>query len=257
MAEEKERTEGERQFERYLQSAHYSYEFEKSYPGRAKKPDYTVNANQVFLADVKDFDQFLPNLGVQQVDVHFRIREKIQAGYKKFKEYKDFSCCVVLQNNGNAHVPSEAPHVVLGCMYGTVAFRVPIFLGDGPPPADEPPAPTPVFTGDAQMTATKNTTISALLSLREVGVGVRRARKIRKERKGMSVDDSIAIATQRFEDFDYREMQLGVIVWENCHARLPLSRELFTGPYDERYGLMDGDIQRIFCGSGMAEIGTA
>jgi hypothetical protein len=252
-----ERTEGERQFERYLDSMRYSYEFEKPYPGRAKKPDYTVTASQVFLADVKDFEEFLPNLGFQQVDVHFRIREKIQAGYKKFKEYKDFTCCVVLQNNGNVHVPSEDPNIVLGCMYGTVAFQVPIFLGNGPPPAGEPPAPTPVFTGDAQMTATKNTTISALLSLREVAVGTRRVRKIRKENRGIRFDDAITTASQRFEDFDYGEMQLGVIVWENCHARLPLSRELFRGTYDERYGLEDGNIQRIFCGSGMAELETA
>ena|SRR5258708_7269732 len=218
---ENERTEGERQFERYLNSAHYPFEFEKSYAGRAKKPDYTVTASQVFLADVKDFDPFIPNLGFQQVDVHSRIREKIQAGYKKFKEYKDFPCCVVLQNNGNPHVSVAEPAIVLGCMYGTVGFQVPIYIGNGPPPAGNPPAPTPVFTGDAQMTATKNRTISALLSLREVAVGI-----------------------------------LGVIVWENAHARLPLSRELFRGTYDERFGLEDGYVQRIFCGSGMAELET-
>src|SRR5207253_49998 len=114
-----------------------------------------------------------------------------------------------------------------------------------------PPPPRPVFTGGAQMTATKNTTISALLSLREIAVGVRRVRKIRKEIKGVSFDDAITIASQCFEQFDYDEMQLGVIVWENCYARLPLSRELFSGLYDERYGLEDGDIQRIFCGSGI------
>jgi hypothetical protein len=250
------RTQGELQFERYLDTMHYSYEFEKPYAGRVKKSDYTISASQVFLADVKDFDPYLPSLGFQQVDVHFRIREKIQAGYKKFKEYKDFPCCVVLQNNGNVHVPSEEPAIVLGAMYGTVGFQVPVWLGDGPPPEGAPPAPSPVFTGDAQMTATKNTTISALLSLREVAVGVRRVRRLRQEIKGIGFNDAIAAASQRFENFDYDEMQLGVIVWENCHARLPLSRELFTGPYDERYGLEGGDITRIFCGGGMAELET-
>jgi hypothetical protein len=250
------RTEGERQFESYLDSMQYKYEFEKSYPGRAKKPDYTITASQVFLADVKDFELFLPNLGFQQVDVHFRIREKIQAGYKKFKEYKDFPCCVVLQNNGNVHVFSEDPAIVLGAMYGTVAFTVPIFVGHGshgPEPA-APSKPTPVFTGDAQMTATKNTTISALLSLREVAVGIRRVRQIREQIPRVSFDDALAIAAQRFENFDYGETQLGVIVWENCHARLPLSRELFTGSYDERWGLKDGHIQRVFCGQGIASL---
>ncbi len=250
------RTEGELQFERYLDSMHYSCEFEKSYPGRAKKPDYTVAASQVFLADVKDFDPYVPTLGAQQVDVHSRIREKIQAGYKKFKEYKDFPCCVVLQNNGNPHVSVAEPAIVLGCMYGTVGFQVPIYIRNGPPPAGNPPAPTPVFTGDAQMTATKNRTISALLSLREVAVGILRVRKIRKENKGIGYDDAVTLASQMFEDFDYDEMQLGVIVWENAHARLPLSRELFRGTYDERFGLEDGYVQRIFCGSGMAELET-
>lgn len=89
------RTEGEQLFERYLNFMQYSYEFEKTYSGRNRKPDYTINAAQVFLADVKDFDTFRPPLGFQQVDVHFRIREKIQAGYKKFKEYKDFPCAAL------------------------------------------------------------------------------------------------------------------------------------------------------------------
>jgi hypothetical protein len=246
------RTEGERQFEAYLDSVRYKYEFEKSYPGRAKKPDYTITANQVLLADVKDFDQLLPNIGFQQVDVHFRIRKKIEDGRKKFKEYKDFTCCVVLQNNGNVHVPSEDPTIVLGSMYGSVGFAVPVFVGDGVAPA-KLPEPTIGFMGDAQMTATKNTTISALLSLRQVAVGVRRMRKIRKEIT-CSVDEAIATAGQRFENFDYDEKQLGVIVWENCHARLPLSRELFVGPYDERWGLAGSDIQRVFCGQGVSDL---
>lgn len=107
------------------------------------------------------------------------------------------------------------------------------------------------------MTPTKNTTISALLSLREVAVGARRLRKIRKEAKGISFNDAITAASHRFKSFDHGEIQIDVIVWENCHARLPLSRELFKGPYDERYGLEDGNIQRIFCGNGMAELEDA
>jgi hypothetical protein len=39
------------------------------------------------------------------------------------------------------------------------------------------------------------------------------------------------------------------MVWENVYARVPLPRDLFNGPCDERYGLDGGDITRIFCGS--------
>jgi hypothetical protein len=248
------RTDGELQFERYLDLMGYRYEFEKEYSGRAKRPDYTIHSDQVILADVKDFDALVPHLGFQQVDVHFRVREKIQAGYKKFKEYKDFTCCVVLQNNGNVHVSSQDPNIVLGCMYGTLAFNVPVLVGHDGIPNSTRPAPTLGFTGDAQMTAAKNTTISALLSLREVSVGVRRVRRLRQENRGMRFDDALAVADERFENFDYHETRLGVIVWENCHARLPLPRGLFVGAFDERYGLKDGYIQRIFCGTSLAEL---
>jgi hypothetical protein len=248
------RTEGERQFERYLDSMRYSHEFEKPYANRVKKPDYTITTQgTVFLADVKDFDQYLPRSKFMQMDVHFRIREKIQAGYKKFKEYKDFPCCVVLQNNGNVHVFSEDAHIVLGAMYGTIALQVPIYLGDGLSPAN-PPEPRWAFTQDAQMTVTKNTTISALVSLRRIKVGRRKLRRIWKEIPNISVEESIEVASQRFPNFDPEEEQLGVIVWENAFARLPLSREVFNGPLDERWGLESGHIQNIFVGTLLSEI---
>jgi hypothetical protein len=244
---EKERTEGERQFERYLESMRYSYEFEKPYPERAKTADYTIaTATGDVLADAKDFDWYMP-LGFMQVDVHSRIRKKIEAGRKKFREYKDFPCCVVLQNNGNVHVFSEEPHVVLGSMYGDFGFEVPVFVGSGPHPANRP-EPLPVFQGNACLTATKNRTISALISLRQISVGMRRLTNIWREFPNLELDDSIAVAKERFPNFDKDEERVGVIVWENCFARLPVSREIFNGPYDERWGLADGHIEQVFRG---------
>jgi len=244
-----EQTEGERQFERYLESMRYSYEFEKPYAERAKKPDFTITTGHgVLLADAKDFDSYMP-LGFMQVDVHFRIREKIQAGYKKFKEYKDFPCCVVLQNNGNVHVFSEEPRVVLGSMYGDFGFAVPVSVGAVRSPVDRP-EPVPVFQGNACMTPTKNTTISALVSLREIPVGMRRLTKIWKEFPDKHTNECLAIAEERFPGFDPDEKHMGVIVWENCYARLPVSREIFNGPYDERWGLVGENIEQVFCGAG-------
>lgn len=43
--------------------------------------------------------------------------------------------------------------------------------------------------------------------------------------------------------------QLRVIVHENPFARIQFPRELFRGPYDERYAGTDGRIERVFCGS--------
>ena len=50
------RTSGELLFEEYLIAMEYEYEFEKTFPGRSRRPDYTVTRNGVFLFDVKDFD---------------------------------------------------------------------------------------------------------------------------------------------------------------------------------------------------------
>jgi hypothetical protein len=231
----------------------YGYEFEKPYPGRTKRPDYTIETSGgVILADAKDFDPYMP-LGFSQVDVHSRIRAKIEGGRRKFREYKDLPCCVVMQNNGNVHVFLERPEIVLGSMYGDWGFRVPIYVGDGPSP-EVHPDPVPAFLGNAALTADKNTTISALISLRVIPVGMRRLTKVWYEVPDLGTTDSIAVARTRYPNFDQDEERIGVIVWENCFARLPIARDVFNGPFDERWGsLGDGSIKQIFCGERLKE----
>jgi hypothetical protein len=53
-------TTGELLFQDYLALMRYPYEFEKEFPGKKKRPDYTVTRNGVFLFDVKDFDPYMP-----------------------------------------------------------------------------------------------------------------------------------------------------------------------------------------------------
>jgi hypothetical protein len=63
-----------------------------------------------------------------------------------------------------------------------------------------------------------------------------------------AVQEIFAAATENYPNFDAEEKQLGVIVWENAVARIPLSRELFTGPYDERWGYEPNRQSIIFRG---------
>ena len=42
------------------------------------------------------------------------------------------------------------------------------------------------------------------------------------------------------------------MVHENPYARVPFPMDLFHGPYDERYGGLDGRIQRLFQGDALA-----
>jgi hypothetical protein len=247
------RTEGERRFESYLKAMNYPFEFEKPYPGKSKRPDYSLTMGRAtYLFDVKDADPAVMPPGFFQLDPHPEIIERIKAGQKKFKEFKEFPCCVVMQNNGSISMMVEEPTAVLGAMYGRIGFRVPVYVGDGPPTEPAPPL-RPGFTHGARFQPNRNTRISALITLRRVAVGKRRVRRIRQDNPGIVFDDAHNLAGDRFGADYFEELQQGVIVWENAYAKVPLPRDFFNGPYDEGYGLNGNDMSRVFCGSAFEE----
>ena len=53
-------TTGELLFQDYLDAMKYPYEFEKEFPGKSKRPDYTITKGGLFLFDVKDFEPYMP-----------------------------------------------------------------------------------------------------------------------------------------------------------------------------------------------------
>jgi hypothetical protein len=257
-------TTGELLFQDYLEAMQYSYGFERAFPGKSKRPDYTVTKNGVFLFDVKDFAP-CNILGFGAYDPYSRIREKIEEGRRKFKEYKEFPCSIVLWNNGRPLLHLHKPGIVLGAMYGDTGFKLPIDIATGTACGELEPA----FLGRGKMLRygdgdnAKNKTISALITLRHVRVGDLRSDRIWKERKRIdksfgkldpitAVQEVFDEAAKRYPNFDAEETQLGVIVWENAVARIPLSRDLFTGPYDERWGYEDRHQRIVFRGEKLA-----
>lgn len=201
---------------------------------------------------MKDFERYTP-LGFGFYDPYPRIREKIQEGREKFQEFKEFPCSLVLKNNCNVLVDLETADIMLGSMYGDSGFTFPVDTKQGRAVGPLKRA----FLGRGKMvrpTYTQNTTISALITLRHVAVGMRQYRQMLKKLPGLSIDETLAAAAERFPNFDLGEKQLGVIVWESAVARIPLSRELFTGPYDERWGV-DGNYQSVvFRGQRLADL---
>ncbi|MGB2633509.1 MAG: hypothetical protein WAM58_06200 [Candidatus Acidiferrum sp.] len=244
---------GELLFQDYLDVMQYPYEFEKEFPGKSKRPDYAVSRNGVFLFDVKDFDENLPLYGGSCYDPHPRIREKIDEGRKKFKQFKEFPCSLVLKNNSNAFVHLESADIMLGAMYGDSGFTY-LYSSKGEIAA------WPLkraFLGRGKMVHDKqiqNTTISALITLRHVPVGMWQFRAIDRACPGLRLEETLSAAAERFPNFDVGEKQLGVIVWENATARIPLSRELFNGPYDERWGYEDGHQTIVYRGTKLAAL---
>jgi hypothetical protein len=122
------KTQGEILFEQYLESQGMSFEFEKEHAGKSKRPDYTIDwKGQTVVFDVKDFDP--PeriSRGYQQVDPYTPVREKINQGREKFKEYKEHCCGLVLHNAGLPFLMLEKPDIMLGTMYGDAGFTFPV-----------------------------------------------------------------------------------------------------------------------------------
>lgn len=251
------RTTGERLFEEYLRSQGITdFEYEKEREGKRKRPDYTVRLDREYLFDVKDFTYVdVPECG--SYDPYQRLRSKIGEIREQFREYKDWPCCAVLYND-NAHlVDLTTPMIMQGAMYGDLGITMQFNVStgqfvEGSERKEFLSGGKMLLRGMKSRTAElRNTTISALITLRHVRTGYARLCKDLRDRKGQP-GFSLGgwVGTER--DFDQEEEHAGVIVWENAFARIPFPRHLFCGDYDERYGLGDeGDLRRVYVGKGV------
>ena len=175
------------------------------------------HGGESLIFEVKEFDGPLPGLGFGYFDPHRPIREKIHAAKRKFKEYKHLSCSLVLANPKPAFVRLDDPITIIGAMLGNVGFT---FIPTTTEPQHEL---EPIFLGGGKMVSQtglpQNTTISSVIALHRSPV------------------------TDAFDAFSLR-----AVVFENPFARIPLRRDIFCGPMDERWGLHEQHMQRLFAG---------
>jgi hypothetical protein len=102
----------------------------------------------------------------------------------------------------------------------------------------------------------QNTTISALITLRELPVGqAKLAQYFEKMQPDVKIHYDPDI--QKKVDFDISEKQLGVIVWENAYAAVPMRRDLFVGPWDEWWGRDRDVIRPVHIGEALIEFERA
>src|SRR6266705_4524963 len=168
---EQSRSIGERLFEEYLISQGFThFEFEKVFEARSRKPDYTLYIDREYLFDVKEFEYQATPLWS---DPYERIRGKIEEGRKKFKEFKNWPCCLVLRNDSGSLVELEDPDTMLGAMYGDRGIR----MAFDPEAGSVVPGSTEEAFLDHGKTirphgsTAQNTTLSALITLRFVPIG--------------------------------------------------------------------------------------
>jgi hypothetical protein len=261
-------TESETLFETYLNaSGLINHSFEKAIEGTSARPDYALRfQGGEILFEVKEFHAAPEDfrLGSGAYDPYGPIRQKIDDGRSKFREFKDHCCCLVLYNREKPLVDLSW-QFIYGALLGNIAIRMPFdpargllsdqsetgFFGGGgkgiryakgtPPTPLEP----------------QNTTISAILVLEQMGVGRRRfgialTRRQAELRRRLTLEEHLEeVQNARGTERDVSLSQLRVVVCENPYARIPLPRQLFCGPYDERHGpdeTRNDRIIRLFAG---------
>src|SRR5260370_30395828 len=219
---------GEETFKRYLVSQSIKdFQFEKLAEGKTRPPDYTITRDREYLFEVKDFDP--TDIGDGGFyDGYARIRNKIDAARKKFKEYEGWPCSLVLYNNDAPLVDIVTPEEVLGAMYGDAGVVIPFNTETGESAGEAQSA----FLGRGKMISPgwkepANTRISALISLRYVNVGFLRLRKYTEDSPLHGAELFMHLHEVKL-DFDTEERQLGVIVWENAFAAVPLQETCFA-----------------------------
>jgi len=237
-------------FEEYLDSQGITtFDYEKDWDEIPTHPDYTVyHDGRILVFDVKEFDyrEYQPGQLVCDNPCD-RIREKINQVRTQFKYFKDKPCCLVLYTH-DPFVELHEDTTMLGSMYGDFGFTMLIDTEKG---SAIPGSDTQQFLTGGKMfryesSKPQNQTISALVTLRYVNVGSRRYQKLFREAR----ETGEHISPNNI-DFDIDEKRVGVIVWENAYAKIPFPRDLFSGYYDERWGV-DGDaIARTFVGAGI------
>lgn len=237
------KTRGDQLFEQCLQEHGYTdFEYEKTPAG----PDYVVRLDDTdYLFEVKEF---LPP-SAQDMHEYFAwygekqsiepIRDKIARSRRQFKQFKDKPCCLVLYNNGHRYIHLERWWDVAAAMYGQPAWT---FSFD--------PATGRVMEGTTHLTFTeggkmisphtgeaRNTTFSAVLVIRYLDLDPPGPRALANSSSGPE-GKHIPIGVP--------ERRLGIVVHENKDARIPFTRHIFHGPFDERYGLVGDAITRIY-----------
>jgi hypothetical protein len=202
--------------------------------------------------EVKDLNSDPPTAGFSFFDPVKPIRDHINEAQKQFKEFAGFPCLIGLYNVSTLTYLDD-PTTVFGAMHGPIELRFRYDpevgrLAEGPPEQ--------VFSGKrAKMRSTqddekpKNRRISALVCLRTVEIGSKRASRyfmqFFSQQWGDHVGDDVP--------FEPEEVRLRVVVYENMDALSLLPDDLFRGKFDVRWRFVEAEVRRVFVGAGLEE----
>jgi hypothetical protein len=270
------KTESERLLEMYFEASGYlEFEFEPKISDANARPDFVLRTHidgspAQILFEVKEFQPTSADfeLGGGSYDPYSAIREKIQAGRKKFHEFKQDRCALVLYNAGKPLVDLRWA-LIYGAMLGNLAYSIPFDKVEGALVGK--PTLTPGFAGggemhrerDGKQIEPQNTTISAIVVLELLPVGDRRfkidaMKRARESGSELGFEEYLRLMdSSRGTERDRSIRQLRTVTCLNPYRRVPFPERLFHGPYDECYGVVSGELQRIYAGQQLRNIEAA
>jgi hypothetical protein len=249
-------------FEEYLTVQGYTqWSHEPPFEGKRRRPDYFLEyGGSAFAFEVKEFETSSPGAGFGYYDPYEPIRKKVSKAVQQFKEYKEYPCSLVLANPKCVPLINLSdPWTLFGAMFGNVGFRFPV----GSAASVNKPIERTFTTGGRMVDKhhqPENTTVNSIIFLglyplraKYVDLAVRRRRQVLD--RDVTTNEILECYEEIPDDPQLRRPR--VKVYENPYARIPLSRDLFNGAYDERW-LVDGEvIKRVYAGSEVARFEDA
>jgi hypothetical protein len=225
---------GELLFERYLTAQGVQFEYEPALAFTGRLVDYVIShpRNGRIYLEVKDIHQPLPSGSFFQHDPYPAIRSHIDAGKKKFKDFSDELCALVLVAAPGSFVNLMEPSTMLGAMYGDLGFIVP--FDDEIVEHDARKIESGFFVGKGEMirrSGNTNTRIAALISLVEYNTFPKEAVRYLAIDDGRSKDEKWADIEEGRAEIS-QEPTPCVTVWENATAKRRLPQDLFRGEMD-------------------------
>ena len=257
------RAQSEALLQEYLRSHGLTdVEVEPVIENSSSRPDYRLRADGAeVLLDVEDFTAKLEDSRVRggAYNPYGPIREKLNAARRKFKDMDGQCCCLVFENPDKQRIDLTW-QIVLGAM-----------LSDLGSPSLAPKA-SPAYSSKTQggirgeettfkHLVPENAIISAVIVVERYAIGEKRFRlSVHDQEQELGRDLGVEEYLQAVEQAAGTERDLSlnrvrVRVHENPHAKVPLDRRLFHGPFDERYGAVEGPIRwgQVYIGGGVSE----
>jgi hypothetical protein len=229
----------------------------------SSRPDYRLRVDGAeVLLDLEDFTSKLEDSRVRggAPNPYGPIREKLNAARRGFKDMEGHCCCLILENPDKPRIDLSW-QIVMGAMLGDLTFPS---LAPNARPTDPPKTQgaTPGKQVTVKYLSPENAIIRAVIVIERYAIGEKRFRLFvhdweQKLERDLGVEEyRQAVEHSAGTDRDLSLNRVRVRVHENPYATVPLDRRLFRGPFDERYGAVEGPNQwgQVYVGGGVSEL---